>query len=351
MTVRERIAAALRQEPVDQVPFTIYPGMLPEEEEQKLRGLGLGLSVRVPVVDMLRPNVQSEYHRYEERGVAYGRTTLRTPVGEVYSTSRLEAAYGSSWIMDHYVKTPDDYRTMEFIIRDTSYRPAYDQFLEAVRNVGEDGYVSGNMSYSPLMEMRVHLLGLERFSLDLHERPDLFFSLYRTLREKEREAYPIAADSPAELVIYCGNTSPEIIGRERFQKYCVPCYNELGELLHAKGKLLGSHMDANNAEWSDVVAASALDVIEAFTPAPDTDMSVADARAAWPDKTLWINFPSSLHLAPRARIQQETRRIVREAGGRGLIVGVTENIPDSAWPASMPAIAEALAEEACQGRA
>jgi hypothetical protein len=51
---------------------------------------------------------------------------------------------------------------------------------------------------------------------------------------------------------------------------------------------------------------------EAFTPAPDTDMSVADAHAAWPGKVLWINYPSSLHIASAARIREETRRLVRE---------------------------------------
>jgi hypothetical protein len=345
MTIRERVAAALRLEPVDQIPFTTYWGSADFGEEwARLSALGLGHSVRVGLVDIERANVSTDSCRYEENGVSYSRHTVRTPVGEVSMVYRLEAAYGSSWIMENYVKTPDDYRTVEFVIRDTIYRPAYDEFLKQVETVGEDGYVSGNMGYSPLMEMRVHLLGLERFSMDMYDRPDLFFSLYETIRAKEREAYPILADGPADFVIYCGNTSPEILGKERFGKYCVPCYDELGEMLHARGKLLGSHMDANNAEWADVVAASQLDVIEAFTPAPDTDMSVADARSAWPDKVLWINFPSSLHLASRERIQEHTRRMVEESEGIGFIIGITENIPEQAWRTSLRAIAEALAE-------
>ncbi len=350
MTVRARVAAALRREPVDRIPFTTYRSLADFGEEwAQLSALGVGYSVRVPLAEIERPNVTTDSCRYEENGVPYRRHTVRTPVGEVSMVSRLEAAYGSEWIIENYVKTPDDYRTVEFMIKDTVYKPSYDHYHEEVAKVGEGGYVSGNMGYSPLMEMRVRLLGLERFSLDMYDRPDLFFSLYETMRAKEREAYPILADGPADLVIYCGNTSPEIIGRERFEKYCVPCYDELGEMLHAKGKWLGSHMDANNAEWAEVVAASQLDVIEAFTPAPDTDMSVAEARAAWPEKTLWINFPSSLHLASRERIQEHTRTMVRESGGRGFIVGITENVPEHAWRTSMPAIAEALAEISPEG--
>ena len=34
-------------------------------------------------------------------------------------------------------------------------------------------------------------------------------------------------------------------------------------------------------------------MIEAFSPWPDSDMSVADARTAWPGKSLWANLPAS----------------------------------------------------------
>ena len=350
MTIRQRIQAALRRELVDQVPFTTYHGtvVLDEGEMRALRELGLGWSVRAGLVEARRPNVQFEYQEYAEQGVRYRRTTIRTPVGEVYGVVRLGAAYGSDWWMEHYIKRPEDYRVIEFMVKDTTYVPAYEAFLKAQQEVGEDGYVSGNMGYSPLMEMRVNLLGLARFSEDMYDRPDLFFSLYATMRDKEREAYPLLADSPAEPVIYCGNTSPEILGRQRFQDFCVACYDELGEMLHARGKLLGSHLDANNALWADIVGQSQIDVVEAFTPAPDTDLSVAQARAVWPDKVLWLNFPSSLHLAPRERIMAATRRMVAEADRRGLIVGITENVPDHVASTSMRAIADALAEEAAE---
>jgi len=347
MTIRQRIAAALRGDLPDQIPFTTYSGMVPSgEAERRLRAKGLGFSIRVGLVEIVRPNVRVEHLDYLEDDVHYRRTTMRTPVGEVHATTRPGSAYGSNWAYDHYIKRPDDYQVMEFIVNDTTYLPAYDPFLEAVANVGEDGYVSGNMGYSPLMEMRVNLLGIERFSMDMYDRPDLFYSLYETLRRKEREAYPLLADSPAELVIYCGNCSPEILGRKRFEQFCVPCYDELGAMLHHRGKLLGCHLDANNALWKEAVAASAIDVVEAFTPAPDTDMSVADARAAWPDKTLWINFPSSLHLASPRRIKQATRDMIRQAApGSRFIVGITENVPAQVWPTSMKAIAETLARE------
>jgi hypothetical protein len=350
MTVRQRVAAALRREAVDQVPFTTYPALLPRGElERSLRAQGLGFSVRVPLAHAATPNCETEYHQHAEDGLPCARAVIRTPVGEIHSVSRPGGAYGTAWTKEYFIKGPDDYRAAEFMARDTVYRPAYGGFQEVVRDIGEDGYVIGNLGYSPLMEMRVRLLGTERFSLDLHDRPDLFFSLYEALREKQREVYPLLADSPADFVTYCGNLSPEIIGRERFEQYCLPCYNELGEQLHARGKLLGVHLDANNAHWKEAIAGSAIDVIEAFTPAPNSDMSVADARAAWPDKVLWLNFPSSVHLWSAERVKEQTRELLREAApGRGFILGLTENIPAPAWRTSLSAICEVLSKESAE---
>jgi len=221
----------------------------------------------------------------------------------------------------------------------------------SVEDTGEDGYVQGKMGYSPLVEMRVNWLGVERFALDQFDRPDLFFSLYETIRKGQREQFELVADSPAELVVYCGNVSPEVFGRERFERYILPCYNELGEMLHAKGKLFGTHADANNAIWKDLLATSTLDVIEAFTPAPDTDMSLAQAYATWPGKALWINYPSSGHLGTREQIREQTRDLLHQAGeARGLILGITEDVPADKWRMSLDAIADVLAENKASSR-
>jgi len=85
--------------------------------------------------------------------------------------------------------------------------------------------------------------------------------------------------------------------------------------------------------------------VEAFTPPPDCTVSVAQARAAWPAKRLWINFPSSAHLEPEEDIRQATLEIVRQAGDRkGFLMGVTEDIPAQHIERSISVIIETLRE-------
>ena len=95
----------------------------------------------------------------------------------------------------------------------------------------------------------------------------------------------------------------------------------------------------------DVVRESRLDFVEAFTPPPDCNVTVAKARAAWPEKRLWINFPSSVHLQSEDTIREATLEIVKQAGDRkGFLMGVTEDVPEEHISSSVNVILETLRE-------
>jgi EAL domain-containing protein (putative c-di-GMP-specific phosphodiesterase class I) len=95
----------------------------------------------------------------------------------------------------------------------------------------------------------------------------------------------------------------------------------------------------------DVVRNSKLDFVEAFTPPPNCNVSVAEARAAWPEKRLWINFPSSVHIESEETIREATREIVRQAGDcKGFLIGVTEDVPREHIERSLTVILETLRE-------
>ncbi|PIV54987.1 hypothetical protein COS16_08685, partial [Candidatus Desantisbacteria bacterium CG02_land_8_20_14_3_00_49_13] len=68
-----------------------------------------------------------------------------------------------------------------------------------------------------------------------------------------------------------------------------------------------------------------------------------EALDAWPDKILWINFPSSVHLQNAEKIRQKTLEIIEQAKpGNRLIVGITEDVPEDRWQESFTVILETL---------
>ena len=339
----EEIRAALHGEAPRHVPFTIYPGMIPQGAlERSLRGRGLAICHRVAPFSAHMPDVRIITVHEASGGTARTRTFYETPVGTVSQVSQA-GGYGSSRTIEYPIKKLDDYRVAEFMARNTVYEPVHEGFLSAQERMGADGYVLAHTCYSPLMHIQVSLLGVERFCLEIMDHQAEVMSLYEVLRQKQRELYRIVARSPAEACLYGGNIMQETLGPERIRRYILPCWQEFADLMHEQGKMLGVHLDADNSLLLDIVADSALDFIEAFTPPPDCDTSVAQARAAWPSKVLWLNFPSSVHLRDAETIRQVTRQLILEAGDRrGFLMGITEDVPWEVLPRSLSAILDVL---------
>jgi Uroporphyrinogen decarboxylase (URO-D) len=134
-----------------------------------------------------------------------------------------------------------------------------------------------------------------------------------------------------------------VIGRERFQRYLMPEYAKIMARIKGSGKLLAVHMDGNLQSLREDIAAADFDIVEAITPPPMGDVSLREARVCWPNKALWINFTSPMHLEPPDVIEAHTRALVAEAGTkRGFAISVTEDAPVAALETSLALIARVL---------
>jgi hypothetical protein len=293
-----------------------------------------------------RPNVKVTQHTYWESGKQLVRTVYETPVGSV--STLVEPVGFTTWRHERMFKRPEDYEVILFLLKDEREEPCYEAFATAEREFGGDGYFRAALGLEPLQALiSGEFLGMEDFCIEWMDRRDEVLRLYEALVENRRRIYPIVAESPASHANYGGNVVPEVIGLDTFRKYYVPHYNEAAEVLHEHGKLIGCHYDANCRLLAEAIGGTELDYIEAFTPAPDTDMSVREAREAWPNKVLWLNFPSSVHLRSDEEVERVTVDLLEQAGTPdGLIMGVTEDVPPHRWQASCTAIMDGLERHA-----
>jgi hypothetical protein len=350
MNSRQRLEAIFAGHMVDRIPFSLKGWRVPQcQAELELRNRGLAIFDSYPVYSVHSPNVESQTHTYTERGAVHTRTRLRTPAGELTTVSRGGGSgartESTSWRVELMFKGPDDYRAIEAMYEDRRYVPAYEGFLSAQQQVGEEAYFKTGAPGSPLHDIIYGIMGIDAFAVEWAERRDAVLHLHEVIERTQRPIWEIVARGPARVVQCGGNYSPQVLGLQRFLDFVVPHWQQAGAVLHDGGKLLGSHLDADNALWAAQIAASPLDWIEAFTPAPDTDMTLAQARRAWPGTVLYINFPSSVHLASRDVIAQTTRDLVRQsAPGDRLIIGITENVPENRWRESFRAIMDTLDE-------
>jgi hypothetical protein len=343
MNCADKIEAVFAGERVDTVPFALKGWRIPQcEAERVLRNEGLCIIDSRPGYSSTSPNTKTEIRHFTRDNVSYQKRTVWTPVGELTSLTRqgaVEQTERTTWRVEMPFKTPQDYDVVEYMIRDRRYTPAYDAFLKARRQMGGEAFFKTTAPGAPIHTIMYEIMGLETFSIEWAERRDRVLALNDAIAENQRDIYTIIAKSPATVVQCGGNYAPEVLGKERLIDLVLPHWEEITEVLHGGGKLVGSHLDANNRLWAKEIGDSKLDWIEAFTPSPDTDMTMADARQMWPEKVLFINFPSSLHLENTDAIETATKRILREAApGERLIIGITENVPENRWRESFHTI-------------
>jgi len=316
------------------------------EKERLLRESGVGLVLRPPAHRVEYHQVEFVSREYWENGRKRIRRTIHTPVGDIWQTLEPESTYeSSSWILEHFIKEPEDYRVMEFVYKDAVFYDNYEYIREAKRRIGGDGLVYVRVAKVPIQEMLYQMMGLERFSFDYYDRHDLFDSLHNTMIERYEELFTLAAEAPVEILLFGDNITSDVVGDERFRNYCMPVYKRLQEQLSSTGKKLAVHMDGRLASLKDAIAEAEFDIVEALTPSPMGDVSIREARQFWPEKALWINFTSSMHIEAPEVIEAHTRQLLEEAGSkRGFAIGVTEDAPVEALEKSLGIISRVLRE-------
>jgi len=331
-----RIMSALHGGRPKPTPFTIYDSHMPRcTLERDLRNRGLGLVSRIASYYVRQPNVKAHSITFaDDRGRAMVSTTYTTPYGDV---SMLDEPAGyTSWRHEHMFKSPDDYKALLFLIRDSVAEPAYDLAAKAVAELGEDYVVRDQLPAEPMQSLiSSYMMSTQDYCVQWMDNQDEILKLYEAQLEFNRTVYPIVANGPLEFANYGGNVTPQIIGVDNFKTYYVPHYNEAAEVLHKKGKLIGSHLDADNTTIMSAVAETDLDYIEAYDAG--ISPSVKAAREAWPDKALWIHWPSAWQMYPEPEVKTRTHQLLEEAApGNGFIIGITEDVPEDRWRGISP---------------
>jgi len=344
MTMRERILAVVQGREMDRVPFVMYDGILPVAEvQQHLGRKRIGLMRWSNVHRVETPHCCFETQEYYRGETKWQRITLHTPAGSIYEERAFEPVYGSSSIRKHYVQEPEDYEVLWAYLNDGIVVEDYDHYYRDAAELGDDGVPLVAVERSPYQQLWVQWVGLDQLGFHFVDCPDRVEKTIDLLRARARKIFEIARRSPAPFIDFPDNITAPAIGPKRFKEYCVPLYNELADMLSERGALVFVHMDGDLKPLWQAIAESKVGGLDSFAPAPDNDTTVAEAVALWPEKRLFVNFPSSVHLRPADQVRAEAETILAAAGHTGrLQIQLSENVPYGVWRTSLPAIAEAI---------
>jgi len=346
MTHRERFEAVLARRKPDRVPAVVRfdlwhracvaEGRLPPQYEgcdvaEIERRLGFGRSARAGKV------FRTEYDGASVETRREGDCEVlihRTPLGELITVSRRTAANRRAGMGAHIVKypirTPADLRIAEAVFQSERFVPDYETFREYDREIGDEGLPLTILAACPAHRLMLKWFGYDGFYYALADDAKALRHLVTVMEERQRDMWDVVARSPARFVLHGTHFSSDMTPPPIFRVWFLAYFREFNDLMHASGKRVCCHADADLSLLLDLVAEAGFDMADCFACAPMVPLTFQRALEVWDGRVaVWGAVPSPL-LEPDCPLEAFERHIdeaLALAQGRcDVVFAISDNV-------------------------
>ena len=330
MTHRERISAVFRGETVDVIPWIpridlwhnahemagtlpkkfqgmtveeihrymgwplhkVVPEYLKPEKPEDIyhRGIGLYDLKEFPYTFEFSSDVNIQVEIEEDEDEVMTHVVYNTPVGTVSVrhglTSEMKKSGASiSWVKEHVIKGPEDYKVLAYIFGNLNLRPAYERYNRWRKFIGDDGLAIaqglGIGCTSPIHFIQKTFLDATAFYLHYEDYPKEMAHLAEALETPYNQLIDILAESGVDGVMWSSNVDDMITYPALYRKHFQPWCHKVADKLSAKNILLVMHPDGENTGLMNLIAESRMDVADAVTPFPMTKVKIETFYDRW----------------------------------------------------------------------
>ncbi len=268
--------------------------------------------------------------------------TYHTPLGSIsckilYTEEMRRAGVSITWISEHVIKDPQDYKIVGYIFKNIKVIPDYENYLEFQRQVGDKGFAAarGLAAASPMQQIMRDFLDATQFYLEMYDHPQEMRQLGEDLEPYYDQLFQVLANSPAEVVFHGSNFDEMITYPPFFRNYIMPYLQRLADMLHARGKLLICHCDGENQGLLDLIAESGMDIAEAICPQPMTKITISEVKKSFKGKVTIFGGVPSVALLEQSMSDEQFERFMENlfreiVPGDRFILGVSDTTPPDA---------------------
>jgi len=261
-------------------------------------------------------------------------TEMITPVGKLVFKHRiLEESIRSGTtrpqMIEHPIRTPDDFQIYEYIIEHSEFVPYFDMFFGRAKELKNLGYLVPLLNRVPFQSLLIEAVGEIPFFYALNDTPQLIDRLLKIVDHQIVDMLEHLSEFPVPYVEFGDNLECSMTNPRLFQKYLIPTYQRYSEILHRQGKKLGSHTDGNLKKLVTLLPESGLDVCESFTPAPITECTFEEAWANdYKGPLIWGGIPSYYleTRVPEEEFQKHIETLLELIRGRPIILGIGDAV-------------------------
>ena len=236
---------------------------------------------------------------------------------------------GAWWQAEYPVKTEKDLEAALVLVKARHYVLDPTELARTEAEVGEDGILAIEIPRRPISDVLHEILGWSDGLMFLAEPaiPEINAILEAKLQDFVREI----AKLPGSIILSPDNLDGQFISPALFQEYLADSYRLTAEVLHQQQKLVLVHVGGPIKHLAVPLAETGIDGLEGVAGAPQSDLSLAEARQAiGPALTLWGGIPQDVMLEMYARedFEAAVSHAVKEARvDRRTILGIADRVP------------------------
>jgi hypothetical protein len=344
MTMKQRILAVINKKEVDKIPFIQYNNLSAKNEDVwKLIGKDdFGILKWCTIYKEIHSECRIDKKELFEKDLKGEKTTINTPAGTIVEKRFFDPVLNTPHIEEHFVKEKADYDVLHYFLKHTQIVEDFDNYLADEKELGDNGLPLPKLKRTPFQQLWIEWVSLDDLIYHMVDFPDTVGKCIEELGRQLNDIFEIVRKSPVPYVDFPDNISAPIIGVDYFKQYCVPYYNRFAEMTEDKVPIF-VHMDGDLKVLWDQIGESKIRGIDSFSPPPDNDTSAGQAISMWKNISLFLNFPSSIHLKEDREIYNKAMEILSEAGNsKRLQIQISENVPPDVWKKSFPQIVRAI---------
>ncbi len=238
---------------------------------------------------------------------------------------------GDWWQTEYPVKTVDDLTVLKDIISRRTYVLNVTRANALAAEVGEGGVVALELPRRPFAQLCLEWLGWTDGLMLLMDAADLVDEVLDALEGKIQGLVAEVARLPFDVVCSPDNLDAQFISPGVFSQYLAGSYRTSADILHAHGKRFLTGTGGPIRRLLAPLAATGVDGIDGVSGPPQSDATLAEARALTrPDFLLWGGIPQDalLPACTQADFEASVRRAAAEAQDAGaVLVGIADRVP------------------------
>ena len=210
-----------------------------------------------------------------------------TPTGALRQVQRRCREDGTSYLLEHLVKTSADLPALAAIFEDEEWEldaSAAASLRKRQALIGDDGLLMCFMAGTPMGMMYRVYSGVQALAYLYYDAPAALQDLFAAMEENYQRQLAISLQAEADAYVGMDDTSTTTISPAMFERCCLDLTDQRADMCHAAGKLYFHHSCGLIRDLLPLYRRTRMDAVHAFTPPPIGDVSIVEGRNALGDR-------------------------------------------------------------------